>query len=174
MKKTLIIFLLISVISSLFSQSDKELTKKNSFFITPYVTFNSWAPSFGGNLEILITDRISLGGDLLLAYWSSGENDIRTYQILNPAASLSYHFPNIPVRWLDIFGGVKIGFYFHESAAKNNSKNSKTSSGLSFAPYTGLRLKISQRIFLFLSLNFSAIGEYTGAAFTTGLSFKVN
>ena len=173
MKKFLVVFLMVFAVSSLFSQIEKDL-KKTSFFITPYITFYDWAPSFGGNVEIFLTDKISLGGDILLSYWSAGENNERTYQILNPAVSLAYHFQNIPLTWVDIFGGIKIGFYFHENAAKNNSQDSETSSGLSFAPYTGLRFTISQHISLFLSLNFSALGEYTGAAFTLGISFKVN
>ena len=155
---------------------------KNSFMITPYVAYFSWATSFGGCIEYAINERFTIGGDVLLAFWSEDylKSKLSKSTII-PTVFTTYHFTAVNVKNLDVYIGIKGGYSIysesisdptlHEEWEKTNAINK---NGIFFCPLAGVRYYISKKIALFLMGNLSAVGDWNGAGILGGITFRVN
>ncbi len=126
---------------------------KGDMLLTPELVFVYHTTSLGGNLEYLLTPRLSVGGDLLLFLEGSGG------MILAP--DVAYHFA-VNVENLDVFAGAGPALAFGFSGGETE---------FGFKPFGGARYYFTPKLAgYFKLLAFIGGGSSFGGAF--GVTFR--
>lgn len=174
MKKTVIIFAIVFLItfSSAFSQS-REFYKRNQT-ISPVLGLNSYTVPVGVNFEYGVTDHLGIGGTAMFWWWTS---QYWSNSLIGLSFDGAYHFTSLDVKNLDLFAGTGLGFSIYNYTWKDSHpgdiKGGAGSSGLYLKPFIGARYYFNPKTAVFSRLYFMFVGDWGGAGGVIGVSFKL-
>jgi hypothetical protein len=162
----LVLFLSASLLTAAYTKKKAPMHRNTEFnkgemYLTPQIGLNSYAIPFGASLEYAITENIGVGATAMAWIWSEGT-------LIVPEADAMYHFTQLQVEKLDLFGGVGVGFAIW--SAKGGLGGS---SGIYIDPFVAGRYWFSEKMAVSLRLNIGLIGDWTGVGGLLGVTFRI-
>jgi hypothetical protein len=174
-KSILITVLLIVLLVSTISAEEKEFNK-GQLFLTPQFAYYSYAPNIGVGLEYALTEKVGIGGSLMVASWSSEAGTFKVSQtLIIPAVDVNYHFTKVAFDKLDLFAGISIGYsiYSYSWDFGEITWDEAGTSSVYFSPVLGIRYYFSKKIALCLKSHYSALGDWSGMGGELGVTFRL-
>jgi hypothetical protein len=171
MRKALLAFLALALISGLAAAGTKEFYK-GSFTLTPQVGINRWTIPFGLSAEYGLTPNISLGGSFMAWVWG---NEWANESVIGLAAEGLYHFTGLRARGLDLFAGLALGYaiYSYNLKGLGDGWGDAGSSGLDLGFVAGGRYFFSPSLAVCLRFVSSFIGSWSGFGGQLGLTIRL-
>ncbi|MGB8952261.1 MAG: hypothetical protein WCC06_06305 [Candidatus Aminicenantales bacterium] len=185
--KIMILFFIVGWIPSSIFAGDKKFSK-NSFFInlsghigtqSYYATtdpFDKMLP-ISASAEIAITDHIGVGTTFTFYKWSDYLGIFGgkfTFQTIQPAVNIVYHFNFNKLENLDLCVGQSLGYSFLSITNElGNDYLGPLKSGLYAAPFLGFQVYFLNRLSASLKLYWSVIGDYSGISGAIGITYIV-
>ncbi len=139
--------------------------QKGGLYLTPQVALYSYAFNFGAALEFGLTDNIGVGGTLMFAFWSDPGI---SYSLITPSVEGYYHFTQLDVDKLDLFGGAALGFSIYNFNSDDLWLDGTGTSDLFLSPILGGRYYVSEKIAVCLKLYISLVGGWAGVGGVLG------
>ena len=179
---------------------DSDGPVKGSVFVTGQMGLNSMAKAIdfgadpfdenifpvGGGFEILLTDRIGMGGSFMYDRWHDlfgvygGE---WSCSLVKPSFDFTYHIRTERIKALDFLTGTQLGYSIVD--IKNESFPSASYFGklrneFHFAPFVGVNLhsprgprSFFERFSLTLKFAWSVTGDFSGGYGIIGPTFQI-
>ncbi|MBN1821916.1 MAG: hypothetical protein JW833_14435 [Prolixibacteraceae bacterium] len=166
MKKQILTFVLLIVVSVIFAQ---EPISKGHSQINVGVGLSTWGVPVYLGLDFGVHPDITLGGELSYrSYYNNWSDHKYHHSIIGILGNANYHFNNvlnIPSPW-DFYAGLNLGFYNWRSP--NEYEGSHT-SGIGLGAQIGGRYNFSRNI----GINLEFVGGNTATGGKFGITIKM-
>ncbi len=200
MKKTSVVALsfLVLALNLAWASDGARPFPKGSMFLTGQVGLNTmvrtadlFAEPFeklpfplGLGLEVMLTDKIGVGGTVMYDQWSDYLGMFGgkwTFRLFRPSVDLAYHFGSDKVRSLDFFAGAQLGYTFVAvSNMLGNKYDGSLKNEMHLAPFAGIRFNFWPnspgflgRLSVTFKVAYSVTGHFSDVYAMAGVTYRL-
>ena len=138
----------------------------------------------GVGFEVMLTDRIGVGGTVMYDQWSDYLGMFGgkwVFRLFRPSCDWAYHFGPQRAAGLDFFAGAQLGYTFvsvHNMLGNNYDGSLKSEAHL--APFVGVNLNFWRssspflgRVSMTLKVAYSMTGRFSDVYGMAGLTYRL-